>query len=115
MSRTNERNEALSTVAKAIEKDELRVRVKIADIEVPTSWSRWIISSTPSYAEIDQFGPFRIAELEWLEIECVGSKDLGRLLKPRHFDCTQRCLESVRASGIAAVAVNGNVLIRFDR
>lgn len=44
------------------------VKLKLLDDDEPTEWSRWLISPTQGYVELEQYGPVSIKDIDWLEI-----------------------------------------------
>ncbi|GGF05969.1 DUF6678 family protein [Hymenobacter cavernae] len=63
-------------------------RLKLsADLE-PESWGQMLISPVDNYVEIN--GPWPLREVEWIEVNPIVKKHIGRLVKPQVIDYTSR-------------------------
>ncbi len=80
-----EHNVEISRVIEVIKLTQTEVRLGLRSGEV-TAWSKWLIEPSESYVEVSNCGPVKKTDLEWLEINAVELKYLGKLIKPEEID-----------------------------
>jgi hypothetical protein len=60
-----------------------KIRVKWSEADEPTIWENWIISPTDHYVETGSLGPVPMREVEWIEVDTVELRYIGRLVGHR--------------------------------
>ncbi len=61
-------------------------RVKIKNQALDCRWSNWLGYPSDTYIEAEAQGPYRIDDIEWVEINPVEKKVAGGLVPEREFD-----------------------------
>lgn len=88
------------------------VRVLESDAGAASEWSPWLIEPSESYVEVKGRGPIKVDTIEWLEINPVEERHIGRLVPLKKFDHTQEII--VRLAGFdIAFDLDSDGLIRL--
>ena len=66
----------------------ISVRVKLKD-EALTDWSSWLTFPSDGYGEIKSYGPFRIVDAEYIELNPIEIKKIGRLVPEKKVNHTE--------------------------
>lgn len=93
-------------VASVVKNIKLKVRVKIGRDEV-SGWSDWLIFPTDGYGEISSYGPFRIRDVSFLEIDPVKVISVGRLVPDRKVDKRGELEKILKEERVAFIIVDG--------
>nr|GFC50873.1 hypothetical protein [Tanacetum cinerariifolium] len=64
----------------------------------------WFIVPTPSYVESSAYGPVPMREVEWVEIDPIEQRHIGRLVPPLIIDHTLALIQQLAGQGISAQA-----------
>ena len=67
-------------------------------IKIPreiVAWSEWLIVPTVGFVELSSCGPISIKEIEWVEINTIEDKYIGRLVKNAKIDHTLHIKEAL--------------------
>ena len=78
----------------------VKLRVKTNFLEEPSEWVEWITVPSPGYLEIPRVGPFKMSDLEWIEVDPIEVKKIGRLVKPKLLDHTASVRNIMESNGI---------------
>lgn len=78
-------NQIWKTICKCVSDHGLRCRVLLLD-GCLTDWSPWLTLPSPSYAEIKSYGPFRLLDVVYVEIESIESRHVGNRVPPKLID-----------------------------
>ena len=63
-----------------------KYRPKLIDEELSEDWSNWIMIPIEGYVELEFYGPYRTKEIEWIEIDPIEIKRIGKLIPERIID-----------------------------
>ncbi|RZJ56531.1 MAG: hypothetical protein EOO55_04995 [Hymenobacter sp.] len=91
----------------------IAIRAKIKEDDVPSNWSRWFIIPVPGYVEASSFGPMPRREIQWLEIDPIEIKHIGRLVPPKSIDHTTDILQILDRASIVSEIIEGRIRIAF--
>ncbi|MGY2134867.1 DUF6678 family protein [Hymenobacter sp. HD11105] len=86
-------------------------RAKLHHEPAPSAWSSWFLLPVPGYIEASTYGPVPRRDIEWIELNPVEQRYIGRLVPPHILDHTEAILEQLHAQGIRAQVREG--LIRL--
>lgn len=89
--------------------DKLSCRIKITTEDEPSNWSNWITIPDVGYIEISGFGPIKTDLIEWIEINPVEKKVLGRLIKPKFIDHFEDVRDQLNTWGIDFSIADTNI------
>lgn len=76
-----------------------KYRLKVKNQPLLDSWNRFLISPTTSYIESDG-GPYSIHNLEWIDINPVEIRYIGKLVAPKTIDHTNELVELLSKQGL---------------
>jgi hypothetical protein len=85
-------------------------RAKFKQEETPSKWG-WFLVPVPGYAESSAYGPVPIREIEWVEINPIEQRRIGRLVPPHIIDHTPTLLQQLAVHGIPVQVVEGRIRI----
>jgi hypothetical protein len=91
----------------------IAIRAKIKDDDVPSNWSRWFIIPVLGYVEASSFGPMPRREIQWLEIDPIEIKHIGRLVPAKSIDHTTDILQILDRVSIVSEIIEGRIRIAF--
>lgn len=57
-------------------------RLKIVQQPVIQEWSNWLISPTETYLETEKQGPYPMTQIEWIDINPIEIREVGKLFSP---------------------------------
>lgn len=109
------KGEYLAKIISSLGESKLRVRVKLVGQHWVSEWSKWISIPSPSYFEIEGSTPVRIEDIEWVEIESSGSRDVGRLVPAKRFDLTDSLIDELGQKGLPVSRYNEVTRVEFQR
>jgi hypothetical protein len=91
----------------------LDTRAKFKQDETPSKWG-WFIVPVPGYVESSAYGPVPSREVEWVEIDPIEQRRIGRLVPPHIIDHTPALLQQLAVQGIPAQVVEGRIRIVLE-
>ncbi|WP_324678810.1 DUF6678 family protein [Hymenobacter sp. GOD-10R] len=97
--------ETLKKVSDLIVKTNCSVRLKVIDNSEPERWGGMVGFPSMNYLEIN--GPVHVGEIEWLDIDPIEVKHIGRLVKPKIIDHQDSLSSSLEEVGLEYVIVDG--------
>ena len=77
-----------------------QVRLLLRQAAAPSDWSAWVSEPVGGYIEMFTTGPWRTAEVEWLEINPVATTYVGRLVPERRTDHQEALEAGLTAAGL---------------
>lgn len=77
---------AVELFVHAINKKPYRYKLKIKDQPLDAAWSNWLIHPSDSYIEVEAQGPYSINDIEWVEIDALEKKHIGKLVPENEVD-----------------------------
>lgn len=78
--------EKLRIFSESVKGKPWKYRPKLIDQELAEDWSNWIIIPAEGYVELKSYGPIRLTEIEWIEINPIEIKRIGKLMPERTID-----------------------------
>jgi hypothetical protein len=108
------KSELLAKIIASLVESKLRVRVKLVGQDWVSEWSKWISTPSPSYFEIEGSAPERIEDIQWVEVESSGSRDVGRLVPAKRFDLTDALIDELSQKGLPVSRNNGLIRVEFS-
>ena len=91
----------------------LDTRAKFKQNDTPSKWG-WFIIPTTGYVESSAYGPVPSREVEWVEIDPIEQRRIGRLVPPHIIDHTPALLQQLAVHGISAQVVEGRIRITLE-
>jgi hypothetical protein len=88
------------------------VRVKLKQNEHPCPWG-WLIVPVRGYVEFPAYGPVPTREVEWVELDPIEQRHIGRLVPPQILDHTPALRQQLAVYGIRSQLVEGRIRIIF--
>lgn len=85
-------------------------RAKFKQNEIPSKWG-WFLVPVPGYVESSAYGPVPTREVEWVELDPIEQRHIGRLVPPQILDHTPALLHQLAAYGISSQLVEGRIRI----
>ncbi len=70
----------------AIIKQPYTYRLKIKNESLDATWSNWLTQPSDNYIEAETQGPYSMNDIEWVEINPVEKRAVGRLVPEKEFD-----------------------------
>ena len=102
------------TVAEAIDAltSQFRIdtRAKFKQDDTPSKWG-WFLVPVPGYVESSAYGPVPTREVEWIELDPIEQRHIGRLVPPQIIDHTPALLQQPAQHGILAQLVEGRIRV----
>ena len=89
----------MEVISALVKHHRILVRVGLSSGEI-TPWSRWISEPSPSYLEVSQYGPIEKAKVQWLEVNCIETKNVGRLVEPKRIGHSAQVYQSLEKFSI---------------
>lgn len=87
-------------------------RAKFKHKETPSKWG-WFIIPVPGYVESSAYGPVLERTVEWVELDPIEQRRIGRLVPPQILDHTPALLQQLAVYGIQSQLVEGRIRITF--
>jgi hypothetical protein len=84
-------------VSQLVKNESLRIRVVLRD-GTASNWGKFIILPAPGYCEID--GPVRYGDVEFLEIDSIEYKKIGRLVPDKKIDHSNAIINELNSNSI---------------
>lgn len=84
-------------------------RLKIQNESLSSEWSNWLIQPTESYIEAERQGPYAIKEIEWIDINPIEKKRLGRLIPETSVDHTTEVLKILESMEIGFFIIDKTI------
>ena len=88
-------------------------RTKFRDEPTPSRWG-WFLVPVQGYVESSAYGPLPVREVEWVEIDPIEQRHIGRLVPPKIIDHTAELLQQLAVHGVPAQVVEGRIRINLD-
>jgi hypothetical protein len=61
-------------------------RIKQVNKDLPSNWSKWIINPSGNYVETETSEPVLISEIDWIEINPIENRRIGKLVADKKID-----------------------------
>lgn len=88
-----------------------KFRFKLIDKEPESGWSDWIASPTKGYLEFEKFGPLKISDLEWIEIDPMKIIRTGKLISDKYVNQFDQAIELLSNQKIRHTSENSKIKI----
>jgi hypothetical protein len=88
----------------------LDTRTKFKHNDTPSKWG-WFLVPTTGYVESSAYGPVPTREVEWVEIDPIEQRHIGRRVSPQIIDHTPALLQQLAGHGILPQVVEGRIRI----
>lgn len=85
-------------------------RTKFKQDDTPSKWG-WFLVPVPGYVESSAYGPVPTREVEWIELDPIEQRHVGRLVPPQIIDHTPALLQQLAQHGILAQLVEGRIRV----
>ncbi|MEO6252016.1 MAG: DUF6678 family protein [Ferruginibacter sp.] len=76
----------------AVKKNPCTYRLKIKNESLDAAWSTWLGHPSDTYIEAACQGPYSINDIEWVEINPVEKKRIGKLVPDKEFDHSEEII-----------------------
>ncbi|WP_243346979.1 DUF6678 family protein [Parabacteroides sp. FAFU027] len=90
-------------------------RLKLADRDISSNWSKWILNPSGEYIETENSEPVLISEIEWIEINPIENKKIGRLVPDKTINHSSEICQMLDNLNIEYCVDNGIVKIPTNR
>lgn len=90
----------LQTVFSLVAKNDLALRIKHVSQDEPSAWTHWIGRPVVGYIELQRIGPIALSDIDWLEINAIEERHMGRLMPAKRFDHTDEIIDRLIAGEI---------------
>jgi hypothetical protein len=91
----------------AVKKIPCRYRLKIKNEALDAAWSNWLGHPSDTYLEAENQGPYSIKNIEWIEIDPVESRRIGRLVPDKKIDHTEPLIKLLDRVSFPYMITNG--------
>lgn len=88
-------------------------RAKFHSESTPSNWG-WFLVPVLGYVESSAYGPLSVREVEWVEIDPIEQRHIGRLVPPQIIDHTAELLQQLAVHGIPVQIIEGRIRINLD-
>jgi hypothetical protein len=88
-------------------------RAKLKGAVIPSKWGTWFLIPVPNYVEASTYGPVPTREVEWIELDPIVQRPIGRLVPPQIMDHTPELLQQLAEYGISTQLVQGRIRVRL--
>jgi hypothetical protein len=78
--------DAVELFVRRIKEKPYKYRLKIKNQASDAVWSKWLIQPSDSYIESEMQGPCSINDIEWVEIDSIEKKNVGKLVPEKEID-----------------------------
>jgi hypothetical protein len=85
-------------------------RAKFRNDNTPSNWG-WFIVPVPGYVESSAYGPVPPRDIEWVELDPIEQRHIGRRVPPQIIDHTPELLQQLAGYGIPTQLVEGRIRI----
>jgi hypothetical protein len=89
-------------------------RAKLKGAAIPSKWGTWFLIPVPNYVEASTYGPVPTREVEWIELDPIVQRPIGRLVPPQIMDHTPELLQQLAEHGISTQLVEGRIRVRLS-
>jgi hypothetical protein len=100
------------TVAEAIDaltsQFHIDTRAKFKHDEIPSKWG-WFIIPVPGYVESSAYGPVLERTVEWVELDPIEQRRIGRLVPLQIIDHTPALLQQLAVYGMRSQVIEGRI------
>jgi len=76
-----------------IKKQPYTYRLKIKEQSLDAAWSNWLIDPGDNYIEAENQGPYSIDDIEWVEINPVEKRSMGKLIAEKEIDHSEEMIK----------------------
>jgi hypothetical protein len=90
-------------------------RLKLVDKDFPSNWSKWIINPSGNYVETETSEPILISEIDWIEINPIESKRIGKLVADKKIDHSSEICRLLDSLIVEYLMDNGMIRIKNAR
>lgn len=88
-----------------------RYRFKIKHESLTLDWSNWLIQPTENYLEVERQGPYALHQIEWIDIDPIEKRQVGKLVVTAVIDHTEVVLKLLQDSAIHCITIDKLVRI----
>jgi hypothetical protein len=74
-------------------------------------WSSWLIQPSNSYVEVELQGPYALHQIEWIDIDPIEKRQVGKLVATAVIDHTEVVLQLLQDSAIHYITIDKLVRI----
>jgi len=92
--------------------DQLNISIRIILIDkTVTEWSEWLNFPTQGYGKVRWYGPFRLVDVDYVEINSMESFKPGKLLPWKEIDHSEELEKEMKNAGIDYKKVSKNLFL----
>jgi hypothetical protein len=88
----------------------INTRAKFRNQNTPSSWG-WFLVPVPGYVESSAYGPVPTRDIEWVELDPIEQRHIGRRVPPQIIDHTPELLQQLAVHGIPTQLLEGRIRI----
>jgi hypothetical protein len=89
-------NEYWSCAANILNAFPCKIRLKWSKISEPSEWEDWLAIPTSYYLETGTLGPVLMGEVEWVEVNTIEMRRVGKLVKDRRIEHTDVIVQALK-------------------
>jgi hypothetical protein len=78
----------------------IKFRLKLKNIDKNLTWEDWIINTTGNYIETGSTGPNIIDNIEYIEINPIEEKEIGKLVPKKIINHNLNIIQSIESKHI---------------
>lgn len=86
-------------------------RAKLKEAAIPSKWGTWFLIPVPDYVEASTYGPVPTREVEWIELDPIVQRHIGRRVPPQIIDHTPELLQQLAEHSISTQLVDGRIRV----
>ncbi|MFB9077954.1 DUF6678 family protein [Flavobacterium procerum] len=90
----------LLELIKELNAQPIKFRLKLRNKDKNLTWEDWIINTTGTYIETGHTGPNTIDKIEYIEINPIEEKDIGKLVPKRMINHTLEIIKIIENRNI---------------
>jgi len=91
----------------------IATRAQLRNDALPSAWSQWVILPVPGYIEASSYGPVPLREIDWIELDPIEQRPIGRLVPAQIIDHTHALLQQFAAAGIVVQVMEAKIRLTF--
>jgi len=85
----------LEEISKLVGTYSVLIRVVFKDGSV-SDWSKWMTFPSPGYGEITRHGPFQFRDVEFIEINPIEIRTMGKRVSEKSIDHSKKLIENLQ-------------------
>lgn len=102
---------AVDLFIKAIQGKPFSYRLKIKNEPLQVEWSNWLAMPSVSYIEAATQGPYRIGDIEWIDINATEEKIVGQLIAAKYVDHSSAIIKLLESFTFPYMVVDGIISV----